>query len=190
MLQTKKPPAQTGREPSLTGLVVRLAGENDVHALSYIAASTFALACPPTTRKIDLDSYIKAELSANSFREHLASPAKILFAADFHGRVVGYQMLTGERKVANPALLLNQLYVGQEHHGQGVAQVLLNRAIEYCGALGFDGIRLGVSKANARAIAFYRKNEFVIDSERKVTIGSDTHEDWVMIRKLVLQDEH
>lgn len=158
----------------------------DAESFAAIGAETFALACPPDTAKAALDTYIRAELGAERFREHLASPAKSLFAAEVGEAVVGYLML--DRETCPPVvqalrpLEVSRLYVLSRFHGSGVGQALLGVALEQARAGGHDALWLGVSRHNARGIAFYRKLGFRVVGEQRFPVGGELHEDFVMCR--------
>jgi len=112
----------------------RPAQPEDAESLAAIGAATFALACPPSTPPAELEAYIRAELSPEKFRAHLACPQKSLVTAEMDQRVVGYLMLCREDCPSEvPALRpleLRRLYVLSQFHGTGVGQTLLGVALE------------------------------------------------------------
>ncbi|MEV8272725.1 N-acetyltransferase [Microbacterium sp. NPDC077184] len=71
---------------------------------------------------------------------------------------------------------LYMLYVLQAHHGRGVGQRLLDTVA------GTDAMTLWVAKENPRAIAFYRKNGFVLDGTEKSDPGAPAITDARMVR--------
>jgi len=167
-------------------LRTRPAQPEDAESLAAIGAATFALACPPSTPASELEAYIRAELSPEKFLAHLASPRTSLVAAEVDERVVGYLMLCREdgppEVSARRPLELRRLYVLRQFHGAGIAQTLLGVALEEARAGGHDALWLGVSKHNARGIAFYRKLGFRVVGEQTFPVGSDLHEDFIMFR--------
>jgi putative acetyltransferase len=70
-------------------------------------------------------------------------------------------MLVGFVTVDPKTGYLDQIVVGPEHWGGGIAAALLNEAKR----LSPGGLTLLVNKDNDRAIAFYRKHGFVDDGE-------------------------
>jgi len=167
-------------------LRTRPAQPEDAESLAAIGAATFALACPPSTPASELEAYIRAELSPEKFLAHLASPQNSLVAAEVDERVVGYLMLCREEfppeVSARRPLELRRLYVLRQFHGAGIAQTLLGVALEEARAGGHDALWLGVSKHNARGIAFYRKLGFRVVGEQTFPVGSDLHDDFIMSR--------
>jgi len=57
-------------------------------------------------------------------------------------------------------LLLDELYVREEHRGSGVGRRALGQAEEACRARGIGALRLEVERRNAAARAFYRTAGF------------------------------
>ncbi|MFC3623084.1 GNAT family N-acetyltransferase [Microbacterium aurantiacum] len=71
---------------------------------------------------------------------------------------------------------LYMLYVLEAHHGHGVGQRLLDTVA------GTDAMTLWVAKENPRAIAFYRRNGFVLDGTEKSDPGAPAITDARMVR--------
>lgn len=165
---------------------VRPAHSADADTLSHIGASTFALACPPSTPAADLEAYIGAELTPQRFREQMASPSRSLFAAEVDGAVVGYLMLSREPApgavAAERPLEVKRLYVLQQFHGAAIGLLLMGQALERARVGGHDRLWLSVSKHNRRGIAFYRKTGFAVVGEQTFPVGGDLHEDFIMAR--------
>ena len=164
----------------------RAAQLEDAESLAAIGAATFALACPPSTPAADLEAYIRAELSPEKFRAHLACPHKLLVTAEMDQRLVGYLMLCREdcppEVPALRPLELRRLYVLSQFHGTGVGQTLLGVALEQAKAGEHDALWLGVSRHNARGISFYRKLGFRVVGEQRFAVGAELHEDFIMSR--------
>jgi putative acetyltransferase len=73
--------------------------------------------------------------------------------AEVDGRVLGFIMVVGDE--------VEQVYVGRDARGSGVAAVLLAEAERQVAAQGFDLAWLAVASGNARARAFYEKQGWV-----------------------------
>jgi putative acetyltransferase len=69
--------------------------------------------------------------------------------AEDDGRVVGFIMVVGDE--------VEQVYVGRDARGSGIAGVLLAEAERQVAAGGHDLAWLAVASGNARARAFYEK---------------------------------
>jgi GNAT superfamily N-acetyltransferase len=91
----------------------------------------------------------------------LADPSRPSWVAEVDGRVVGFSGTCPSRDQPPVRQLeLRCLYLLAEHHGSGLAQRLLDRAL-------VDGPAcLWVAEQNPRAQAFYRRNGFWPDGAR------------------------
>ncbi|MCW5693204.1 MAG: GNAT family N-acetyltransferase [Pseudolabrys sp.] len=88
------------------------------------------------------------------WRNELVPHAKIVLA-NIDSVLVGF--MTVDQKTG----YLDQIVVAPEHWGSGIAAALLNEAKR----LSPGGLTLLVNKDNDRAIAFYRKHDFMDDGE-------------------------
>lgn len=78
--------------------------------------------------------------------------------------------------------LKNEAYISSivlmpKHHGKSLSQYLIEFGCEYAFSVGMKTIKLEVSKANGRALAFYIKNKFTIIKEENNSL--------VLIRDLI-----
>ena len=79
-------------------------------------------------------------------------------------------------------LELKRLYVARAWHGQGVAQALMEAALDAARARGAATLWLGVWERNPRAAAFYRKYGFERVGEHTFMLGADAQTDWLLVR--------
>jgi ribosomal protein S18 acetylase RimI-like enzyme len=166
--------------------VVRRAEVSDAPRLAELAAATFPLACPPQFDPAAVAAHIRRRLSVDAFRINIADVGlEYTVAEQTDGRAVGYLLLAqGGGPVAGRRLLeVRQLYVRPELHGSGLADALMDVAVQRARALGQEGLWLGTSKVNGRAIAFYRRHGFGAHSERVFLVHDVPNEDWVMVRR-------
>ena len=174
---------------------VRRAVDADVDGLSRVAALTFPLACTPQTSADFLATYIATRLDPASFRRHLADPAcTLLLAEDEPGAdPIGYTMLIAgeptDDDVARatrwrPTVALERCYVHPDHHGSGVAGLLMSASLDAAAATGAAGVWLGVSEENDRANAFYARHGFEVVGKKRFHIGDVWEDDNVRERPL------
>lgn len=99
-----------------------------------------------------------------------------MVAEDDRGEIIGMISPYRDENVQR----IGAIYVAKEHHGSGVAQLLMDRILSWADPK--RPIELQVASYNERAKAFYRKQGFkeVEDSER---IVHDTLPAITMIRK-------
>ena len=163
----------------------RIAGLVDASALRELAASTFALACPPGTSQAEIDNHIATELSLERFELYLADPAReIRVAGDF----LGYTMLVfGEPTdpdvlaaiTVRPTVELSKCYLRLEAHGTGLAAELMEATIASARQHGASALWLGVSQQKGRANRFYEKNGFERVGIKYFRVGEELHNDFV-----------
>jgi GNAT superfamily N-acetyltransferase len=79
---------------------------------------------------------------------------------------------------------LNRFYLVQDWVGQGAGSRLMQACLEEARQTGHDIIWLGVWEKNDRAIAFYRKWDFVEVGRHPFLLGEDLQVDLVMQRRL------
>ncbi|WP_209560261.1 GNAT family N-acetyltransferase [Frigoribacterium sp. PvP032] len=194
-------------------VTARPATASDAPALASVAALTFPLACPPGTALVDMARFVTTVLSEERFDDYLADPTRHVLAleddapapgAPLPGSALpgapllgaplrGYAMLvTGDPADADvaaavevrPTVELSKLYVAPDAHGQGAARVLMEAALATARATGASSIWLGVNQQNSRAQAFYAKHGFERVGTKRFTVGTETHDDFVLARGL------
>lgn len=163
---------------------VAIAGFDDAAHLARISAATFALACPSTNSKKDLNICIQTELCESRFTEHLKTPLKSFFIASVSGSEASYLLLSigdyPEELVAAKLLELQLIYVLSEFQGLGVAAALMSKVFRHSAAASCDVLWLGVSKHDHRRISFYLKYYFQRAGELSFRVGDDIHVDLIM----------
>lgn len=179
-------------------VTVRRAGAADAEALSRLAALTFPLACTPQTPADVLAAHIATRLDPDTFRRQLGDPACVVLVAESlavtgGGDLVGYTMLLGgdpgDPDVADvirlrPTIALERCYVHPDHHGTGVADLLMGQTLAAAAATGAAGAWLGVSEENDRANAFYARHGFEPVGRKRFRIGDRWEDDVVRERSL------
>jgi len=172
---------------------VRAAVRDDAALLHRLAAATFALACPPHTTIEAIEDFIGTVLSETSFAGYLSDPQRALFIAEDNGVGAGYAMVVfGEPADADaaaaisirPTAELSKIYVLEGHHGQGVADALIERSLDEARARGSQGAWLGVNQENERANRFYEKSGFAKVGTKRFLVGDRYEEDFVRERTL------
>jgi tRNA (guanine37-N1)-methyltransferase len=78
-----------------------------------------------------------------------------------------------------PTVEIAKIYVRQSAHGSGIAQQLMDVAVEDAKAHGAQSVWLGVNQQNARANSFYERTGFLVVGERGFQVGDSLEEDFV-----------
>ena len=165
----------------------------DEHALHDLAVRTFGLACPPGTAQTDIDDFIAAHLSTDSFTRYLADPDRIIVLVSANDQPVGYAMLV-HGPIADPdvaavvdaadSIELSKFYLAPELHGTGAAQALMVETLATALRTGARSCWLGVNQQNVRAAKFYAKHGFEIIGVKRFRVGSEWHDDHIRRRDL------
>jgi uncharacterized protein YndB with AHSA1/START domain/ribosomal protein S18 acetylase RimI-like enzyme len=175
-------PRPTERVPSTTREApahVRVAGDADAGLLAELGARTFRAAYAGDVAEASLTSHVEATFDPERQARELADPATCHLVAERDGRAVGYAYLT---QLDDAVASLVRLYVDPAHAGSGVGRQLLDRCLEVAGRRGCSDLRLTVWTANTRAIAFYRRNGFVVAGRERFLLGEEEQTDLVMER--------
>jgi ribosomal protein S18 acetylase RimI-like enzyme len=164
----------------------------DVTELAALAARTFPLACPPSTTRANIASFVDANLSAARFAGYLADPQRLILTAGRDRRIVGYAMLFRgvsddpdvQRAVpVRPAVELSKMYVLPDNHGAGVSTALMNAALAAAADWAAGCVWLAVHQENQRAQGFYKKCGFTVNGTRTLQLGARRENDYVMVRE-------
>lgn len=162
-------------------------------ALADVAARTFPLACPPSSRPEDIEAFIAENLSADRFTDYLIDPDRAVLAARRDGRILGYAMTVRgvpddpdvQRAVPlRPAIELSKMYVLPDGHGAGVSAALMDAVVAHASALNVACVWLGVNQQNHRAQRFYAKHGFGVAGTKTFQLGAELEHDYVMVRPL------
>ena len=137
-------------------------------------------------RPEDLDAFLTS-FTLDDWRSHLADPAYAFRVAEADGEVVGYVKL-GPNKLPiatdRASILLDQLYVANEHHGAGIARELMGWAIDEARRRGAEEIYLTVFIDNGRARRFYDRYGFEAVGRYDFMVGNQADEDIIMRKSL------
>ena len=137
--------------------------------------------------------YLAEAFTPDRQAAEITDPAGTVLLAERSGtsgdaELVGYvHLVSGPAPAAvqGPAPLeLKRLYVARAWHGQGVAQALMDAALDAARARGAQTMWLGVWERNPRAVAFYRKYGFTRVGEQTFVLGADAQTDRVLARSL------
>ncbi|MBO3739761.1 GNAT family N-acetyltransferase [Actinoplanes flavus] len=174
-------------------ITTRFATQGDEQSLHDLAARTFGLACPPGTAQADIDAFVAAHLSVESFGRYLADPGRILLLVSVDDHPVGYSMLVGgpigdpdvARVVdAATSIELSKFYLAPERHGGGAAAELMTGTLHAAAKTGAATCWLGVNQRNERAARFYAKHGFEVVGVKRFRVGSEWHDDHIRQRGL------
>lgn len=177
-------------------IVVRPATLADAPRVSQLGAATFRDTFAGANTPEDMAHYLDTAFTPERQAAEISDPAGAVLLATYGSgsaeangaELVGYaHLLSGlvPGAVRGPAPLeLKRLYVARAWHGRGVAQALMNAALDAARGRSAETLWLGVWERNARAVAFYRKYGFERVGAHTFALGADQQTDWILARSL------
>lgn len=137
----------------------------DVKALSAIASTTFYDTFTGTCTEEDMQQFLYEYYNENQVQKELEDDSYGFYFAEVDSQPVGYLLIKEDYKNLPlmqqwKALELKRIYILQAFQGKGVAQALMNFAIEYAQLHTYEVLWLGVWEHNLRAQSFYAKYGF------------------------------
>ena len=171
--------------------MIRRGNLNDVLLLQNIGRKTFDDSFGNTCTKEDMLSVLERYFNTEQVSFELQDEADNFFFCEEEGIVKGYLRINA--KHACPledfkrlkCIELVRLYVLNEYHGKGVANQLMDFAIQFARNHGFEKIYLSVWEYNFRARGFYEKHGFLNTGiENDFPLGSTPQTDFWFVKDL------
>lgn len=147
-------------------IAIRRATMADAYSLSTVASQTFYDTFTGTCTEQDMQSFLEEYFNLKQVHAELSNEHDFYYLAESAGNVIGYlRFMEDYRNLPLmkewKAMELKRIYVSKEFHGKGVAQQLMDFAIQYAANNQYEVIWLGVWEHNVRAQRFYKKYGFV-----------------------------
>jgi diamine N-acetyltransferase len=160
----------------------RPARPEDAAELDRIFDTSFRDTFAHLYRPEDLESFLSG-FHVAAWEAQIRDPAYAFRIAEAGGEPVGYVKL-GPLKLpveaARPAIMLDQLYILKDHHGVGIAQALMDWAIEEARGGGAREMYLTVYTDNHRARRLYDRYGFEEVGPYSFMVGEQADEDIIM----------
>ena len=181
--------ADGSRRAAASGVTTRRGLPDDAARISAFAARVFHESFAADNDPGDMAAYMASAFTPERQRDELADPANTWVLAESDGELVGYALIkrgedAPECVTVKPSAELSRLYVDRRWHGAGIAQRLMNGALEDAWDRRARGLWLGVWEHNVRAVRFYAKHGFVDIGSHEFVLGSDVQTDRVMWRRI------
>jgi ribosomal protein S18 acetylase RimI-like enzyme len=155
---------------------IRFATPGDAGALAAFGARTFLDAFAADNRAEDMEAYVGQTYGEVQQRRELEDPNHVALLVERDGALLAYAQL----RIGADEVEIARFYVDRAHHGEGIAQELMQRAIDVARERGARRVWLGVWERNPRAIRFYEKCGFVDIGSHPFLVGSDLQTDRLM----------
>ena len=163
---------------------IKKVGLEDIANLQIIGRQTFAETFSEGNSEEDMNQYLEEKFSVSQLKSELLDENSVFYFALVDTNIVGYLKVNlGESQTEikdKNALEIERIYVIKDFHGKSVAKYLYKKAIEIAESKNVDYGWLGVWEENARAISFYKKNNFVEFDKHIFKLGNDEQTDIMM----------
>ncbi|WP_312419116.1 GNAT family N-acetyltransferase [Epilithonimonas sp.] len=168
----------------MSDIQIKKVGLEDIADLQSIGRQTFAETFSEGNSEEDMKQYLEEKFSVSQLKSELSDDNSMFYFALVDTNIVGYLKVNlgnsqTEIKDKN-ALEIERIYVIKDFHGKSVAKHLYNKAIEIAESKNVDYVWLGVWEENARAISFYKKNNFLEFDKHIFKLGNDEQTDIMM----------
>ena len=155
--------------------------------LAQMARRSFTDTFGTLYRQEDLALFLDQAFGSSGLPADLTDPAYRVRVATEQGRIVGYCKIgpvTFPGEWPETAMELHQLYILSDHHGAGLAPVLMDWALDAMRAQGASEVVLSVYVDNHRARRFYERYGFEEIGQYTFMVGSHEDDDRLMRLKL------
>jgi GNAT superfamily N-acetyltransferase len=169
-------------------IIIRAASRADAELVADLARRTFVESFAQYNTEENMRLFLEEQFPREKQMAEVGAPGRHFLLAYIGETLAGYVSL---RIADAPAGLQNekaieivQLYAEKKMIGKGVGPALMQAALDWALAQGFEWVWLGVWEHNHRAQAFYQKWGFERFGEHIFFVGLDAQTDWWMRRKL------
>lgn len=172
-------------------MIYRTPTDADCNALSELGISSFTETFGHLYSAENLNLFLAQTHSVEVVAQELRNPMRRYRIAEDSGRMIGYCKLGFDHSLplelpGRAALELKQLYLRSSHFGTGVAENLIEWAIDTAQNLSMDDIVLSVYSDNPRAQRFYQRYGFTHTANCFFMVGA--HRDDEFLYRLKLRD--
>ncbi|MCP9753209.1 GNAT family N-acetyltransferase [Ferruginibacter sp. HRS2-29] len=160
-------------------------GMADFDALRAISIRTFTETFADVNTEENMQLYVAENLSPEKLTSEACNPDSAFFLAkDDSGNVAGYLKLnfnTAQTELRDKdGMEIERIYALKEYHGKSLGKLIFEKALTVAYERKAAYIWLAVWEENARAIAFYTKNGFVVFDKHFFRLGNDVQTDLMM----------
>ena len=158
-------------------LNIRMADEDDINIIGWLAQQIWPVAYKDILNKAELEYMLQLIYSPDSLKQQMQLNHQFLIAELDH-EPVGFASYS---PVTEPGVFkLQKLYVLPELHGKGLGKALLDSVTEEVLSLEAKTLRLNMNRQN-KARSFYERNGFTIVGQEDVDLGNNYYmRDYVM----------
>jgi ribosomal protein S18 acetylase RimI-like enzyme len=146
-------------------MTIRRAILQDASTLSQLGADTFYTTFKGTCTEDDMNDFLHDYYNLEQVKKELSDPKDFFYVLEIDKISVGYMRLKEDYTAFATmqqwkALELKRLYILEQYQGKGIAQQLMNFALDFAQKNTYEVVWLGVWEHNYRARRFYEKMGF------------------------------
>ena len=169
-------------------VTIRKALPKDVELLIKLGKRCFYEAFNDMTAPEDMAAYLTSTFQESEIKCQVTDDRSLFYIAEIDSNPAGYvyshPAIAPDCVKNEAAIKLERIYLRKQYYGCGVADTLMQTAIDESRFRGYQVIWLSSWELNDRANAFYKKWEFKVVGRQKFTVGSDIQNDYILSRKL------
>jgi ribosomal protein S18 acetylase RimI-like enzyme len=166
----------------------RDAEPGDAAALKALFAESFVETFGHLYRPADLNEFLDTN-SLAKWQANLSDPQVAIWVAEADGELAAFVELAPKKlpyETSAPALELRRLYLRSNLHGRGIADELMQWALQETVRRGARELVLSVYVDNHRARRFYERYGFEQVGKYDFMVGSHADED-LILRHVIMQ---
>lgn len=163
--------------------------ENDIPELQFIGRKTFIETFSWGNTNENMQAYLNKAFSEKQLKIEINNENSEWYFAKIENEIVAYMKINvgsaqTELHQDTTGLEIERIYVLEEFQRKKIGQYLLNRAFDIAKKKKLNYLWLGVWEKNPKAIAFYKKNNFVHFDKHTFKVGKDNQTDLLMKKEL------
>ncbi len=164
--------------------MIRLLQLEDLPTLQRIAQDTFLESFGAENKPQDIQDYLEEKMSLKHLHQEMQNPESAFYGIPAQAGLCAYLKLNWgqaqSEKMDALALEVERIYVRATHQGQGLGQVLFDKALEFARLRNASYLWLGVWEKNLKAMHFYQKQGMQKFGEHNFLLGEDLQTDCLM----------
>ncbi len=160
----------------------------DVLDLQHIGKATFTETFAWCNTSENMLFYLESGFNTDKLLSQINHPDSEFYFAISDTEIVGYLKvnLAGAQTELQDAtsLEIERIYVLNAFQGKKVGQILFDKALQIAQSYSKTYLWLGVWEENTKAIAFYKKNGFVVFDTHIFRLGKEVQTDYLMKKQI------
>lgn len=157
-------------------------------SLRQLAIEIYQVTFQDVNTPENMANYLAEAFHPDQVEKEFNEEGSVFIGAYDDKRMIGYLRLRvnheAENELGRNTIELQRLYVHHDFQGKGVANELMQTALEKARELKVTWLWLGVWEQNVKAQRFYQRWGFEKFSEHVFWMGSDAQTDWLMKKRI------